>query len=100
LGSEEFGSPANDIPGEAGMKLLEPIRTRDVELKNRIVFSPMYLYSARNGHPAQAETILMGEQADLIFLAREMVRDPYRPRRAAKMLGEKIKRPVQYERGW
>jgi 2,4-dienoyl-CoA reductase-like NADH-dependent reductase (Old Yellow Enzyme family) len=50
--------------------------------------------------PAQAETILMGEQADLIFLAREMLRDPYWPRRAAKMLGEKIKPPVQYERAW
>jgi 2,4-dienoyl-CoA reductase-like NADH-dependent reductase (Old Yellow Enzyme family) len=50
--------------------------------------------------PAQAETILTGEQADLIFLAREMLRDPYWPRRAAKMLGEKIKPPVQYERAW
>ena len=49
---------------------------------------------------AQAETILMGEQADLIFLAREMLRDPYWPRRAAKILGEKIKPPVQYERAW
>jgi 2,4-dienoyl-CoA reductase-like NADH-dependent reductase (Old Yellow Enzyme family) len=50
--------------------------------------------------PAQAETILMEEQADLIFLAREMLRDPYWPRRAAKILGEKIKPPVQYERAW
>ena len=50
--------------------------------------------------PAQAEAILMGEQADLIFLAREMLRDPYWPRRAANMLGEKIKAPVQYERAW
>jgi 2,4-dienoyl-CoA reductase-like NADH-dependent reductase (Old Yellow Enzyme family) len=50
--------------------------------------------------PAHAETILMEEQADLIFLAREMLRDPYWPRRAAKSLGEKIKPPVQYERAW
>jgi 2,4-dienoyl-CoA reductase-like NADH-dependent reductase (Old Yellow Enzyme family) len=50
--------------------------------------------------PAQAETILMNEQADLIFIAREMLRDPYWPRRAAKMLGEKIKAPLQYERAW
>lgn len=49
---------------------------------------------------AQAEAILAGEQADLIFLAREMLRDPYWPRRAAKILGEKIKPPVQYERAW
>lgn len=50
--------------------------------------------------PAQAETILQSGQADLVFLAREMLRDPYWPRRAAKALGEKIKAPVQYERGW
>ncbi len=49
---------------------------------------------------AQAEAILAGEQADLIFLAREMLRDPYWPRRAAKILGETIKPPVQYERAW
>jgi 2,4-dienoyl-CoA reductase-like NADH-dependent reductase (Old Yellow Enzyme family) len=49
---------------------------------------------------AQAETILTEEQADLILLAREMLRDPYWPRRAAKILGEKIKAPVQYERAW
>jgi 2,4-dienoyl-CoA reductase-like NADH-dependent reductase (Old Yellow Enzyme family) len=100
LGSEEFRSAANDLPGEAGMKLIDPIRMRDVALKNRIVFSPMYPYSARNGHPAQAETILMGEQADLIFLARGMLRDPYWQRRPAKMLGEKIEPAVQFERAW
>jgi len=50
--------------------------------------------------PAQAETILAAEQADLIFLAREMLRDPYWPRRAARVLDVKIKSPVQYERGW
>lgn len=42
----------------------------------------------------------MGEQADLIFLEREMLRDPHWSRRAAKMLGEKIKPPVQYGRAW
>jgi len=49
---------------------------------------------------AQAETILQSGQADLVFLAREMLRDPYWPRRAAKALGEEIKAPVQYERAW
>jgi len=49
---------------------------------------------------AQAEEILQKEQADLIFLAREFLRDPYWPRRAAKELGATIKPPVQYERGW
>ncbi len=50
--------------------------------------------------PAQAETILATEQADLVFLARELLRDPYWPRRAAKALDVKIKSPVQYERAW
>lgn len=50
--------------------------------------------------PAQAETILATEQADLVFLARELLRDPYWPRRAAKELDVKIKAPVQYERAW
>jgi 2,4-dienoyl-CoA reductase-like NADH-dependent reductase (Old Yellow Enzyme family) len=50
--------------------------------------------------PAQAETILYTEQADLVFLARELLRDPYWPRRAAQELGVKLKGPVQYERAW
>lgn len=48
----------------------------------------------------QAETILATEQADLVFLARELLRDPYWPRRAAKELDVKIKAPAQYERAW
>ena len=43
--------------------------------------------------PVQAETILATEQADLVFLARELLRDPYWPRRAAKALDVKIKAP-------
>jgi 2,4-dienoyl-CoA reductase-like NADH-dependent reductase (Old Yellow Enzyme family) len=50
--------------------------------------------------PAQADTILATEQADLVFLAREMLRDPYWPRRAAKALDVKITGPVQYGRAW
>jgi 2,4-dienoyl-CoA reductase-like NADH-dependent reductase (Old Yellow Enzyme family) len=50
--------------------------------------------------PVQAETILSTEQADLVFLARELLRDPYWPRRAAKELDVKIKAPAQYERAW
>jgi len=50
--------------------------------------------------PVQAETILATGQADLVLLAREMLRDPYWPRRAAQELGAKVKPPVQYERAW
>jgi len=49
---------------------------------------------------AQVETILSTGQADMVFLARELLRDPYWPRRAAQELGVKIKPPVQYERAW
>ena len=48
----------------------------------------------------QAETILRTGQADMVLLARELLRDPYWPRRAAQELGVKIKPPVQYERAW
>lgn len=48
----------------------------------------------------QAEEILRNERADLIFIARELLRDPYWPRTAAKELGVSIEGPVQYERGW
>ncbi len=50
--------------------------------------------------PHQAEQILKSGQADLIFLARELLRDPYWPRRAAKELGFELKAPKQYGRAW
>jgi 2,4-dienoyl-CoA reductase-like NADH-dependent reductase (Old Yellow Enzyme family) len=49
---------------------------------------------------AQADTIVSTGQADMVFLARQLLRDPYWPRRAAKALEAKIKPPVQYERAW
>ncbi|MBN8432866.1 NADPH dehydrogenase NamA [Priestia flexa] len=48
----------------------------------------------------QAEEILQSKRADLIFVARELLRDPYWPRTAAKELNTTIEAPVQYERGW
>ncbi|MGE8204434.1 NADPH dehydrogenase NamA [Heyndrickxia sp. NPDC080065] len=50
--------------------------------------------------PLHAEEILQNERADLVFLARELLRDPYWPRTAVKELGVEIKAPKQYERGW
>lgn len=49
--------------------------------------------------PTQAEEILEEGRADLVILAREMLRDPYFPLRAAHELGYEIKWPLQYERG-
>ncbi|WP_077618708.1 NADPH dehydrogenase NamA [Bacillus sinesaloumensis] len=48
----------------------------------------------------QAEEILKNNRADLIFIARELLRDPYWPRTAAKELGVSIDAPKQYDRGW
>jgi NADPH2 dehydrogenase len=50
--------------------------------------------------PLHAEEILSNERADLVFLARELLRDPYWPRTAAKELGVEIQSPEQYSRGW
>jgi 2,4-dienoyl-CoA reductase-like NADH-dependent reductase (Old Yellow Enzyme family) len=46
----------------------------------------------------QADEIIQNGQADIVLLAREMLRDPYFPLRAANELGQEIKWPVQYER--
>lgn len=48
----------------------------------------------------QAEEILQNERADLIFIARELLRTPYWPRQAAQELHTSIPSPAQYERGW
>jgi len=50
--------------------------------------------------PAQADAIISTGQADMVFLARELLRDPYWPRRAAQVLNVKIEPPVQYQRAW
>jgi 2,4-dienoyl-CoA reductase-like NADH-dependent reductase (Old Yellow Enzyme family) len=47
----------------------------------------------------EAETILENNQADLIFMAREFIRDPYFSLRAAHELKHEVKWPIQYERG-
>ena len=46
----------------------------------------------------QAEEILQQQQADLIIIAREFLRDPYFPLHAAKQLGDEIEWPKQYAR--
>src|SRR5205085_4591007 len=48
--------------------------------------------------PIQAEQIIATGQADAILIARELLRDPYWPLRAAKELGQTISWPVQYLR--
>ncbi|HLK65363.1 MAG TPA: NADH:flavin oxidoreductase/NADH oxidase [Bryobacteraceae bacterium] len=49
---------------------------------------------------SQADEIVRAGKADLILMARESLRDPYFPLRAAKALGVEPVPPVQYGRAW
>jgi 2,4-dienoyl-CoA reductase-like NADH-dependent reductase (Old Yellow Enzyme family) len=48
--------------------------------------------------PQQADTIVRSGQADMVFMARELLRDPHWPLRAARDLRHDIDWPPQYER--
>jgi 2,4-dienoyl-CoA reductase-like NADH-dependent reductase (Old Yellow Enzyme family) len=52
--------------------------------------------------PEQAQAILAEGKADMVLLARALLRDPYWPLHAAAALGrtEGLRVPPQYERGW
>jgi 2,4-dienoyl-CoA reductase-like NADH-dependent reductase (Old Yellow Enzyme family) len=48
--------------------------------------------------PAQAEAIVAGGEADAVMLGRELLRNPYWPRQAARELGVESEWPEQYLR--
>ncbi|AXI00006.1 NADPH dehydrogenase NamA [Sporosarcina sp. PTS2304] len=48
----------------------------------------------------QAEEILQNGRADVVLLARELLRNPYWPYTAAKELGVEIDSSIPYKRGW
>ena len=50
--------------------------------------------------PRQAEDAVRDQHTDLVMLAREMLRDPYWPTRAARELRQENPAPVQYVRAW
>ncbi|RKK02484.1 NADH:flavin oxidoreductase/NADH oxidase [Pseudoroseomonas wenyumeiae] len=52
--------------------------------------------------PKHAQEILEAGDADMIFLARALLRDPYWPLHAAEALGraEAFQAPAQYDRAW
>lgn len=50
--------------------------------------------------PKQADEIIRSGKANLVFLARQMLVDPYWPVHAAKALGHKFPPPPQYARAW
>jgi 2,4-dienoyl-CoA reductase-like NADH-dependent reductase (Old Yellow Enzyme family) len=47
---------------------------------------------------AQAEDVVRSGRADMVFLARQLLRDPYWPLHAARELGANVVWPVQYQR--
>jgi len=50
--------------------------------------------------PAQADAILQAGQADVIVMARQLLREPYWPLHAARALGDSVNPPVQYLRAY
>lgn len=48
----------------------------------------------------QVEEILQNERADLIFIGRALLRNPYWAKEAADELGYQLEAPKQYKRGW
>jgi 2,4-dienoyl-CoA reductase-like NADH-dependent reductase (Old Yellow Enzyme family) len=48
--------------------------------------------------PAQADQIVRNGEADVVLIARELLRDPYWPLRAARELGTPMSWPAQYLR--
>lgn len=50
--------------------------------------------------PTHADEIIRNGRADLVLLARELLRNPFWPQHAAKQLKQPIPAPKQYLRGW
>jgi len=100
------------------MHLFDPLPLRSVVLRNRIAVAPMCQYSAAEGRAgdwylvhlgaraaggaalviAEADHVIRSGQADLVLLARELLRDPHFPLRAARALGQDGPWPRQYLR--
>ncbi|HEY9625731.1 MAG TPA: NADH:flavin oxidoreductase/NADH oxidase [Coleofasciculaceae cyanobacterium] len=50
--------------------------------------------------PEQADHVIRTGAADVVLLARELLRNPYWPQHAAQRLRQEIPRPEQYDRAW
>lgn len=48
----------------------------------------------------QAEEIVQNKRADIVFIGRALLRNPYWAKAAADELGYVLEAPVQYKRGW
>jgi len=84
-------SPAASIPVGPGYQVSLAARVRR---EAQVATGAVGLIS----EPEQAEQIVAGGEADLVLLGRELLRDPYWPRRAAAKLTGDGGWPVQYGR--
>ena len=83
--------PRASIPVEPGYQV--PFSQRVRQQANILTGAVGLITKAR-----QAEDIMKNQQADVVLLARELLRDPYFPMHAALELGEEQQWPPQYER--
>ncbi|MEW5981395.1 MAG: NADH:flavin oxidoreductase/NADH oxidase [Acidobacteriota bacterium] len=87
------GGIAPGIPIPAGPGYQVPFSQRIKDTVPVLTAAVGFITSA-----PQADQIIRTEQANLVLLGREMLRDPYWPLRAAKALGHEIAWPNQYRR--
>lgn len=89
--SSGFAVPGEPIPFGSGFQVPFAARIRaEIEIATGAV--------GFITDPAQAEQIVVNGQADVVFLARQMLRDPYWPLHAAHALNMDVSWPNQYLR--
>jgi 2,4-dienoyl-CoA reductase-like NADH-dependent reductase (Old Yellow Enzyme family) len=84
-------APGANIPIRAGYQV--PF-AREIRYETKIMTGAVGLITSAR----QADTILREENADVVILAREFLRQPYWPLQAAHDLGFSVPWPVQYLR--
>ncbi|MFO7654298.1 MAG: NADH:flavin oxidoreductase/NADH oxidase [Candidatus Krumholzibacteriia bacterium] len=85
--------PDAAVPAGPGFQVPAAARIRT---EARIMTGAVGLITA----PAQADQIVRTGQADVVLLARELLRHPYWPLHAARALGREAPVPPQYERAY
>ena len=75
--------------------MLSPLMIRGVTFRNRVVMAPMLQWGLIT-EVHHADEIVTGGAADLVFLARELLRDPYWVLRAQHELEQEPAWPIQY----
>ena len=81
----------------ASMKVFSGYQVRFAENLRNALEAPV-IAGGLITSPMMAEEILQNERADLVFIGRELLRNPYWPMEAAKDLREVPDWPKQYER--